>query len=47
MNKTIGFLITLMILLCVCLAGCGLIKSPNEGLRRLIHGMWKAMMAFR
>ena len=30
MNKTIGFLITLMILLCVCLAGCGLIKSPNE-----------------
>ena len=31
MNKTIGFLITLMILLCVCLAGCGLIKSPNEG----------------
>lgn len=31
MNKTIGFLITLMILLCICLAGCGLIKSPNEG----------------
>lgn len=31
MNKTIGFLITLMILLCVCLASCGLIKSPNEG----------------
>lgn len=31
MNKTIGLLITLMILLCVCLAGCGLIKSPNEG----------------
>ena len=30
MNKTIGFLITLMILLCICLAGCGLIEASNE-----------------